>query len=105
MSKAKVLSREETTKILLREDKTDKPDFTYVAEMYPVFARIMKRLQEGAIKYDRLNWRHCEDPQTYKESALRHVLQYMNGQDDEDHIVAGIINLMILADLEEHDVR
>lgn len=90
--------------MLLREDKSNKPDFTYIGEMYPVFERIMKRFTEGAIKYDRLNWRYCEDPQTYKESALRHTLQYVSGQKDEDHIVAAIINLLILADLEEHGI-
>lgn len=88
---------------LLREDKTDKPDFTYIGEMYPVFARIMKRFQEGAVKYDRLNWRNCEDPQTYKESAVRHLMQYINNQKDEDHAVAAMVNLMILVDLEENN--
>ena len=86
--------------MLLREDKSNKQDFTYIAEMYPVFERIMKRFQEGAIKYDRLNWRECEDPQTYKESALRHLLQALSGQKDEDHKAAAVINIMILMDLE-----
>lgn len=85
---------------LLREDKTGKPDFTYLGDMYSVFARLMQRLKMGEIKYARLNWRNCEDPQTYKESAIRHTLQYLNGQTDEDHLSAAIINLMILMDLE-----
>lgn len=85
---------------LLREDKTNKPDFTYFAEMFKVSERIAKRLKEGEIKYARLNWRNCEDPQTYKESALRHLMQYLGGQTDEDHSAATIVNLMILMDLE-----
>jgi Domain of unknown function (DUF5664) len=90
---------------LLREDKSDKPDFTYIAEMYPTFSRIMKQLMMGEKKYARLNWRNCKDPLTYKQSASRHLLQYINGQDDEDHLIASVVNLLILADLEEHGVR
>lgn len=90
---------------LLREDKSEKPDFTYIAELYPVFARIVKRFQEGAVKYDRLNWRNAEDAQTYRESLLRHNLQYQNGQTDEEHLVATVINGIILLDLEEHGIN
>lgn len=86
---------------LLREDKTDKPDFTYVGVMYGAFARVLGRFQMGEKKYARLNWRNCEDPQTYKESAVRHLNQYLNGQTDEDHLGAAAANILILLDLEE----
>lgn len=86
---------------LLREDKSSKTDYTYLADLKPVIDRIMKRLKEGEIKYDRLNWRNCTDNQTYKESAIRHLIQYLSGMTDEDHLIASIINCMILADLEE----
>lgn len=85
---------------LLREDKTSKPDFTYVGFMYPAVDRVMRRFMLGAEKYSRGNWRECTDPQTYKESALRHYLQYINGQTDEDHLAAACANLLILLDLE-----
>lgn len=89
------------TNKLLREDKTNKPDFTYFGEMYSVSERIAKRLMMGEKKYARLNWRNCEDPQTYKESAIRHLMQYVNGQTEEDHLAAATVNLMILMDLEK----
>lgn len=89
------------TKKLLRENKTQKPDFTYMGLMYHANARKMQRLQDGAKKYARANWRNCEDPQTYKESAVRHLLQYINGQTDEDHLSAAGVNIDILLDLEE----
>lgn len=88
---------------LLREDKSDKPDFTYIAELYPVFSRIVRRFQEGEVKYARLNWRECKDPQTYRESAIRHLLQDISGATDEDHKSAAIANLIILMDLEDID--
>ena len=87
---------------LLREDKTNKPDFTYFAEMYKVSERIAKSLMMGEKKYARLNWRNCEDPQTYKESAIRHLMQHVSGATDEDHLSAAAVNIMILMDLEEN---
>lgn len=85
---------------LLREDKSLKPDFTYLGIMYSVSARIAKRFMEGEKKYARLNWRHAQDVTTYQQSATRHLFQYLDGQKDEDHLTATIVNLMILADLE-----
>lgn len=86
---------------LLREDKSGKPDFTYVGVMYDAFARVLWRFQMGERKYARLNWRNCEDPQTYKESAIRHLNQYLNNQTDEGHLEACVANCLILLDLEE----
>ena len=85
---------------LLREDKSQKPDLTYVGLMYEAFSRVMARFMMGEQKYARANWRNCEDPQTYKESFIRHALQYINGQNDEDHLAAAIANGLILLDLE-----
>ena len=89
---------------LLREDKTGKVDYTYLSELKPIIDRICTRLTEGEKKYARLNWRNCEDNLTYKQSAMRHMMQYMNGETDEDHGIATIINLMILLDLEDKEV-
>lgn len=86
---------------LLREDKSQKPDFTYVGVMYGAFSRVLGRFQMGERKYARLNWRNCEDPQTYKESAIRHFNQYLNNQTEEDHLGAAAANILILLDLEE----
>lgn len=86
---------------LLREDKTEKVDWTYVGEMYGAFERVMKRFMLGAKKYSRTNWRNCTDNQTYKESLARHLVQYLNGKTDEDHLGALIVNALILMDLEE----
>lgn len=87
--------------MLLREDKSTKPDFTYVGEMYDAFARIMFRFQEGAQKYSRMNFENAKDPQTYKESLARHLNQYVSGQQDEDHLSAVAVNAIILLHLEE----
>lgn len=86
---------------LLREDKSLKPDFTYFAICYGATARIANRFKEGELKYARLNWREAKDIQTYKESTTRHLFQYLNGETDEDHLSAVVVNTMILMDLEE----
>lgn len=90
--------------MLLREDKTEKPDFSYVGLMFGAFARIVQRFQIGERKYARLNWRECQDPLTYQQSAIRHLLQYASGLTDEDHLAAAAANILILLDLEEQGV-
>jgi hypothetical protein len=89
---------------LLREDKTLKPDFTYLGMFYEVSARIVQRFTMGEEKYARGNWREAKTPAqilTYQQSALRHLMQYLNGQTDEDHLSAVAANVIILMDLEE----
>lgn len=90
---------------LLREDKTDKPDFTYVGVMYDAFSRVMNRYSMGAKKYEPLNWRYAKDTLTYKQSLVRHAMQFVNGQTDEDHLAAVVANALILMDLENGNIH
>jgi len=83
---------------LLREDKTEKVDWTYITDLHDAFERVIKRFQLGEKKYSRLNFRNCEDYKTYEESALRHLIQFLNGKTDEDHLAACIVNLLIIMD-------
>ena len=49
------------------------------------YAELMMR---GAQKYDRGNWRKAateEELQRYKDSLIRHTVQYLRGDTDEDH--------------------
>lgn len=90
---------------LLREDKSKKPDFTLLP--YDPMARTAQRFMEGAVKYARYNWRNCsiEKLQTYKESLLRHTLQYIDGQTDEDHLAGIVCNAMIIMDVEQGNYK
>ena len=91
---------------LLREDKVAKPDFTYIGEMYEAFSSVMQKLMEGEKKYARMNFENCKDPLTYRQSFLRHALQYTNGLRDENHLEAAIVNGLILLHLEKkHDIK
>lgn len=86
---------------LLRESKVNKTDFTYIGLMFNSVDRVMRRYTLGEQKYARANWRNCDDPLTYEQSAVRHLMQYLNGQTDEDHLAASAANILILMDLEQ----
>ncbi len=88
------------TSTLLREDKSRKIDWSYLYIMHDAFGRVMARLMHGAEKYDKLNFRNCQDFTTYKESAMRHVMQAFNNETDEDHLAAAVVNLLIVMDGE-----
>jgi hypothetical protein len=69
------------------------------------YAELMMR---GAQKYDRGNWRKAateEELQRYKDSLIRHTVQYLRGDSDEDHGAAILFNCygaaMILDKLKE----
>lgn len=62
---------------------------------------LLKRLAElytrGAEKYDDDNWKKSETPKEinrFKESGFRHFIQWIAGEEDEDHAVAAIWNII-----------
>lgn len=68
----------------------------------PMFERYAIHMTKGAQKYEERNWMKCKDgtpeqkDQTlkrFKRSALRHFLQWLRGDRDEDHAAAVIFNL------------
>ena len=55
----------------------------------------------GAKKYTDRNWEQGIPAHSFADSALRHMFKYMDGQTDEDHLIAAIWNLCGLAWTEE----
>jgi hypothetical protein len=90
---------------LLREDKSEKVDFSYVGLMYGAFERVMRRFMYGEKKYAKMNFENCTDDTTYKESLIRHTAQYIAGLDDDDHLSAVAVNALILLHLESIKTR
>lgn len=85
-----------------RDDASNKPRY----DLIPLFA--LKRLAElyarGAVKYGDNNWQLAnseEELQRFKASAWRHFTQFMNEEDDEDHGIATIWNLIAVMHLKE----
>lgn len=67
--------------------------------------RAMRRLAihfaAGAAKYESRNWEKGQPLSRYMDSALRHAFAHLEGQRDEDHLIAAAWNLLCLADTQE----
>jgi hypothetical protein len=62
-----------------------------------ILTRFAKLMQRGAVKYTTRNWERAkgqEELDRFKESALRHMMQWYCGETDEDHAVAVFFNVM-----------
>src|SRR3990167_6878476 len=62
----------------------------------PMFKRWAEHLTKGAAKYAPRNWMLAQGQEEYdrfKESALRHFVQWWAGERDEDHAAAVMFNL------------
>lgn len=59
--------------------------------------RLAKHYEAGALKYSDRNWEKGIPAHSFADSALRHITKYLDGMDDEDHLIAAIWNLCGLA--------
>lgn len=66
-----------------------------------VLLRLAKHYEDGAKKYAERNWEQGIPAHSFADSAMRHMVKYMDGQADEDHLIAAIWNLCGLAWTEE----
>ena len=66
-----------------------------------VLMRLAKHYEKGAIKYKERNWEKGIPAHSYADSAMRHLVKYLDGWDDEDHLISAIWNLCGLAWTEE----
>ena len=78
----------------VRNDAEGKPRF----DLIPAFNLERQALLygKGADKFGERNWEKAnseEDIASFKQSAFRHFIQYLNGAEDEDHFAATIWNL------------
>lgn len=66
-----------------------------------VLLRLARHYARGCQKYSERNWEKGIPCHSFADSALRHLVKYMDGQRDEDHLIAAIWNLCGLAWNEE----
>jgi hypothetical protein len=62
----------------------------------PMLKRWAKHLTLGADKYEGRNWMKAAGPEElerFRESAIRHFIQWMDGETDEDHAAAVFFNI------------
>ena len=63
--------------------------------------RLSKHYEKGASKYEERNWEKGIPISVMIDSGMRHLLKYLDGQTDEDHLVAACWNLMGAMWMEE----
>jgi len=88
--------------------KRDSADGKLVYTLIPIPAlrRVAQHYKNGMKKYGRNNWHKLntpEDIERYKQSMYRHLIQYLDGEKDEDHLSAVVWNAMALLYYEEKD--
>jgi dATP/dGTP diphosphohydrolase len=87
---------------MVRDVAEDKPGFQYlIPKDVPMSAQMLTRvaehLRKGAVKYEPRNWEKGDsdaEAERARESALRHMMQWLMGETDEDHAAAVIINVL-----------
>ena len=63
--------------------------------------RLARHFENGAKKYGDRNWEKGQPIGRYVDSGIRHAFNYLEGQKDEDHLIAAVWNLLCAADTEE----
>lgn len=87
--------RSEFASGMVRDTARDKVDYELVFSG-PLIERLAKHLTLGSKKYTRNNWLKAsgkEELERFKQSAVRHFVQWLRGDQDEDHFAAVVFNL------------
>jgi hypothetical protein len=88
-------AREEYDSGMVRDTAEGKPDYTLILDG-PMLERYAEHLTKGAKKYSARNWMKAQgdaELERFRQSALRHMLQWLRGDDDEDHAAAVYFNI------------
>lgn len=93
--------REQYTTGAVRDIQDGKGRFDLVP--LEAIRRYALRLEEGATKYSEHNWEKGIPVSRCCSSALRHLLQYIWGYTDEDHLGAVLFNIGAIAHFEKYN--
>lgn len=88
-------TRKEFTSGMVRDVTTDKTNYSLVFDG-PLLERWARHLTLGAKKYSNRNWMKAdgdEELERFRESAVRHFIQWYRGDTDEDHAAAVVFNI------------
>lgn len=80
---------------MVRDVTEGKIDFLLAIDG-PMFERYAAHLTKGAKKYDKRNWmKACTivEYERFRESAFRHMIAWLNSEQDEDHAAGVMFNL------------
>ncbi len=104
--------REEYKSGMRRDTQAGKPDFwlCLVSEMpykEQMLTRLAGLMTRGKEKYGLRNWELAEGPEElerFKSSAFRHFVQWVCGEEDEDHGAAVMFNI-IAAEMVKYKIK
>mgnify|MGYP001619269067 CR=1 FL=1 len=80
---------------MVRDVTTHKIDYSLVFDG-PMLERLAIHLTKGAEKYAKRNWMQASgqaELERFRESAIRHFVQWLHGDTDEDHAAAVFFNV------------
>jgi len=80
---------------MVRDAADNKIDYSLVLDG-PMFLRWAEHLTKGAKKYTKRNWLLAsgkDEYERFRESAVRHFVQWYYGLTDEDHAAAVFFNI------------
>ena len=86
--------RQEYESGMRRDTQAGKPNYNLIDKDF--LRRMAEHLEKGAIKYGRDNWKRAnsqEELLRFQDSALRHMMQWLEGNVEEDHMAAVAFNL------------
>ena len=97
------LSGDDTICRIAEFQRTGDVDWLYVAlanlewdDPYTVTLEVAKHFEAGAQKYGEHNWQKGIPVKCYIDSAVRHYLKWLRGDNDEPHDRAFVWNIMCL---------
>lgn len=80
---------------MVRDTEEGKLDYTLILDG-PMLKRWAAHLTKGAKKYEARNWMKAQgeaEMERAKRSLMRHLMQYLDGEVDEDHAAAIFFNI------------
>lgn len=82
-----------------RENKSHKIDYTLIP--LEQLKKLAQHYTEGAKVHGRNNWVKSQDLETFKQSAFRHFMQWMQNEQDESHSMALVWNIFCYEHLKD----
>jgi hypothetical protein len=86
--------RQEYASGMVRDVQDDKPNYNLIWR--PMLKRWAMLMTKATKKYGKHNWKKAdssEELERFEESAFRHLMQWLDGETDEDHASAVLFNI------------
>lgn len=101
-------ARSEYASGMVRDTQEGKPRFHLMLPLGVPFdeqmlTRLAALMERGMDKYGWRNWEKADSDEElirFKESAFRHFVQWLTGEDDEDHAAAVMFNVIAAETVE-----